>query len=116
MELTALYTVFPQYGIDFRDIVAAEMSRRRLSSLVYWSRQKRALAPVLTADADTLAALGLSAVADARTVPALARALAGVLADVCRDDYAARPDDAALNSNYIRAACAAREARQGARE
>lgn len=59
VELQAVYTAYPEFGISYGDIIRYELRRLHCSPLVYWSQQRRALRPLLAADAETLRALGL---------------------------------------------------------
>lgn len=58
------------------DLERAMMKELRLSPLVYWSCQKRAVAPLLAAGGDTLRALGVPVEGEPGTVHALALAVA----------------------------------------
>lgn len=58
-ELYSLALVFPEYQISFGLLVKTLLRERKISPLVFWSRIKRDLYDVLTADDDTLEAMGL---------------------------------------------------------
>lgn len=88
-DCTALMILFPQYGYSLADVAALGRRQRKLSPVVYWSRMKRVIAPLLEADAATLHALGLLSAASAPvpdTVPAMAAMIAAALADGWRSD------------------------------
>lgn len=48
-----------QYRVTVSDMAALLMQQRKLSPLVFWSRMKRAIRPLIEADATTLRALGV---------------------------------------------------------
>lgn len=77
----ALLRRFPDLRVGSHEIAAYDMSVRHCSPLVYWSNMKRAIAPAVEADRDTLRALlGFSLPGEGGiTVYALAVALSGSL-------------------------------------
>ena len=88
-DSTALVILFPRYGYGLSDVAALGRRQRKLSPVVYWSRMKRAIAPLLAADAATLHALGLLSAAAAPvpdTVPGMAAMIAAALAARWRPD------------------------------
>lgn len=58
-DLYGLMSRFPQYHVTVADLARLRMGERKLSPLVFWSRMKRAIRPLLEADAETLRALGV---------------------------------------------------------
>lgn len=71
------------------DLERGLMKEYRVSPLIFWSNQKRAVRPLLAAGGDTLRALGLPVEAEPRSVHELAEAVAEVLAeDMGPRDYA----------------------------
>lgn len=67
-------------------LVSTGMMRElRVSPLVFWSNIKRELRPILTADPDTLRALGLPVQGQLQTVYDVAQALVDVLAPEVED-------------------------------
>ncbi len=79
VEFNAMYAAFPDLGVGYGDIIRAELRRLRCSPLLYWGQQRRALRPLLEADALTLRALGLD-VPDDFNCADIARAVSAVLA------------------------------------
>lgn len=81
-DSTALMILFPRFGYSLADVAALGRRQRKLSPVVYWSRMKRAIAPLLAADAATLHALGLlqAAAPVPDTVPGMAALIAAALA------------------------------------
>lgn len=112
VDTAALFAAYPQYHVSFGDVVYFALVQRRLSPVVYWSRQKRQLMPLLGADAETLRALGLGRVCERRTVPILARALAEQLAGCNLDYYIEMCDKVPPLAAAIKAACAERDRRR----
>ena len=58
-DLYALMSRFPQYRVSVADLARLRMQERKLSPLVFWSRMKRAIKPLVEAEAETLRALGV---------------------------------------------------------
>lgn len=58
-DLYGLMSRFPQYSVTVSDLAVMAMRERKLSPKVFWSRMKRAIRPLLEADAETLRALGV---------------------------------------------------------
>lgn len=116
VENTAIFASYPQYHISYGDVVHYCMVQRHLSPTVYWARQKRQLAPLLSADNGTLRALGLGRVCDRRTTPVLARALGEQLAAANLDYYIELCDSVPPLADAIRAACAERDRRRAGRD
>lgn len=112
VDTTALFAAYPQYHISYGDVVYFSMVQRRYSPVVYWSRQKRQLMPLLGADDETLRALGLGHVCERRTVPILARALGEQLAAINLDYYISLCDTVPPLAAAIMAACAERDRRR----
>lgn len=82
-DSTALLILFPRYGYSLADVAALGRRQRKLSPVVYWSRMKRAIAPLLAAESATLHALGLLSADSAPvpdTVPGMAALIAAALA------------------------------------
>lgn len=77
----ALVRRFPDLHIGCHDLVTYDLRVRHCSPLVYWSNMRRAIAPALDADRDTLKALlGFSVPGEGNiTVYALAVSLSGSL-------------------------------------
>lgn len=76
---SAQLLAFPELGSGTWGVATYVMKQRRWSPLVYWSRIKRAARPILDAEDETLAGLGLS-LEGKRSAYALAHAAAVVLA------------------------------------
>lgn len=112
VDTAALCAAYPQYHISFGDVVYFSLVQRRYSPVVFWARQKRQLMPLLGADAETLQALGLGRVAERRTVPILARALAEQLAECSLDYYVEMCEKMPPLAAAIKAACAERDMRR----
>lgn len=74
----AMGVVYPDYGIDMHAVERAWLRDASVSPVVFWGRIKSTLRPLLEADFDTLAALGLRPYD--RTGRALARAAAEAMA------------------------------------
>ena len=47
------------YGVTVADLARMLMNQRRLSPMVFWSRMKRAIRPLISAEQSTLTALGV---------------------------------------------------------
>lgn len=58
-DVYGLMSRFPQYSVTVADLAALLMRQRRLSPRVFWSRMKRAVRPLIEAEAETLRALGV---------------------------------------------------------
>ena len=85
----ALLRRFPDLRVGSHEIAAYDMSVRHCSPLVYWSNMRRAIAPAVEADRDTLRALlGFSLPGEGKiTVYALAVALSGSLSLITAEWY-----------------------------
>lgn len=85
----ALVRRFPDLRIGCHELVGYELRLRHCSPLVYWSNMRRAIAPALDADRETLAALlGFSVPGEGKiTAYALAVSLSGSLALLTADWY-----------------------------
>lgn len=83
----ALLLQFPELQSGTWAVATSVMRQRHWSPMVYWSRQKRVLKPLLEAEASTLEALGLK-LGDKHTVYALAHAAASCIAARGEGDYA----------------------------
>ena len=79
-ELLGLMMAFPELGVNDHLLTRSYLRTLRMSPLVFWSRMKRDLAPILEAEDITLDALGVPPVYS-RTCPALVGAVAAALAD-----------------------------------
>lgn len=58
-DLYGLMSRYPQYSVTVADLAALLMRQRKLSPKVFWSRMKRAIRPLVEAEAETLRALGV---------------------------------------------------------
>lgn len=58
-DLYGLMSRYPQYSVTVADLATLLMRQRKLSPKVYWSRMKRAIRPLIEAEAETLRALGV---------------------------------------------------------
>lgn len=58
-ELYGLMSRFPQYRVTVADLAKLRMKERGVSPLVFWSRMKKAIKPLLDTDAETFRALGV---------------------------------------------------------
>lgn len=58
-DMYAIMCRFEQYRVTVADLAAVLMRQRKLSPLVFWSRMRRAVRPLIEADAETLRALGI---------------------------------------------------------
>lgn len=79
-ELLSLMLLYPEFEVNGHLLVRTYMSQKRLSPLVFWSRMKRDVMPILSADDDTLEALGIP-LPKSRTCYDLIKAVAAALAD-----------------------------------
>lgn len=79
VEFNALFLAFPVFGVRYGDIIRAELRRLRCSPMLYWGQQRRALRPLLEADALTLRALGLDVPEDFNAAD-IVRSVSAVLA------------------------------------
>lgn len=83
-DLGALLIRFGSY-YDLGDLERVYMKEQRLSPLVFWSCQKRAVRSLLAAGGDTLRALGVPVEGEPATVHALAVAVAKAQAEGLAD-------------------------------
>lgn len=74
------------HPVRFRDLVSVQLRELRISPLVFWSLQRRALRPLLEADISTLRALGVDLVEPPQTVGALLQGVAASMAAYYADD------------------------------
>lgn len=81
---TLLYKFYPDQYTIF-DLARAFMADLHYSPLVYYSRIKRAILPILSAEHSVLVALGLPEECEFDSVPRLAHALACVLKENVSD-------------------------------
>lgn len=96
-----LYRFYPgKYQIF--DIARALMAELKYSPLVFYSRMKRALAPIFAADPETLAAMGLPMQSRVLTVPDLAHRIATVCSHYVPDSDAAIAADIAQRVDFVR--------------
>ena len=58
-DLYGLMSRFPQYKVTVADLAYILMRQRHLSPRVFWSRMKKAIRPLIEAEAETLRALGV---------------------------------------------------------
>jgi len=58
-DLYGLMSRFPQYRVTVADLARLRMQERKMSPMVFWSRMKRAIKPLVEAEAETLRALGV---------------------------------------------------------
>lgn len=58
-DLYGLMSRFPQYRVTVADLAKLRMKERKMSPLVFWSRMKKAIKPLLDTDAETFRALGV---------------------------------------------------------
>lgn len=87
IDLTELYSCCLKFhDVRFRDLVAVQLRELRISPLIFWSLQRRALRPLMEAEADTLRALGLALRDRPQTIAALVQAVAATLAGTYADD------------------------------
>lgn len=87
IDLVELYSCCLKYHpVRFRDLVSAHLRDLRISPLIFWSQQRRALRPLMEADMDTLRALGVALVEPPQTVAALVQAVAATMAATYQDD------------------------------
>ena len=88
VSLSAEVLRFPELGCGTWAVAKQFIRERRWSPLVYWSRIKKAVRPLLEAAPDTLAALGLTIDGDKQmTAYALAHAVAVSIAQRYEGDY-----------------------------
>jgi hypothetical protein len=71
---------YPELNLSTWAVASAVMRERHWSPMIYWGRQKKLFKPLLEAEAETLAALGLT-IGEKRTMYALAHAVAAALAE-----------------------------------
>lgn len=90
VEFYSVQLLFPELEVNKRLLVKMMLKKQKISPLVFWSRMKRALLPILSADCETLRALGCP-LPDSRTCPdlvdSLAHALAGHVEEQHRERY-----------------------------
>ncbi len=93
LDITQMWSIqllFPELEVTRRALVRMVLRKKKISPLVYWSRMKRDLLPVLSAESDTLELLGCPLPVE-RTCPdlmdALARATAGHVEPEHREKY-----------------------------
>ena len=79
-ELLALCMAFPEYQVNGHLLVKTLLRQKRISPLVFWSRMKRDLMPILSADDETLDALGIP-LPKSRTCYDLIKAVAAAICD-----------------------------------
>lgn len=82
-EFGAMFQHYPQYKVTIASLAQYAQRSQRLSPLVYWSRMKHDLRPVIEASASTLKALGLAGAPTDRdlTCPEIARMVAEYIAE-----------------------------------
>lgn len=81
IDLTELFSCTIKYHpVRFRDLLRVQLREQRISPLVFWSLQKRALRPLFEADLSTLKALGCDLEEAPQTVSALVCGVAGAMA------------------------------------
>lgn len=76
------------HPVRFHDLLSVQLRELRISPLVFWSLQKRALRPLLEADLSTLKALGCEFDEAPQTVAALVQGVAAAMAARYDDDDA----------------------------
>lgn len=87
IDLTELYSCCLKFHeVRFRDLVGVHLRDLRISPLIFWSQQRRALRPLMEADGDTLRALGLALRDRPQTIAELVQAVAATLAGTYADD------------------------------
>ena len=74
------------HPVRFKDLVSVHLRDLKVSPLIYWSQQRRAVRPLLEADADTLRALGVKIVEPPQTTAALVQAVAATMAATYSED------------------------------
>ena len=103
---TALFYRFPELGCGYYDACKRRLRELRWSPLAFYTRIKRALAPVFAADRQTLEALGLQIEAEVLTVPVLVKAVAARMAESI-------PDSAFADAQGMAALCSERSTKGG---
>ena len=79
-ELLGLMYAFPEYQVNDHLLVQTYLKQKKLSPMVFWGRIKRDILPILSADDETLNALGCP-LPETRNSAELMRCLARALAD-----------------------------------
>ena len=98
IDLTEMYSVqllFPELEVSKRLIVKMLLSKKGISPLIFWSRMKRYLLPILSADSETLAARGCP-LAAVRTCPDLVEVLAVATAGHIESEHREKYRDVAV--------------------
>lgn len=99
-ECYSVALLFPELGVTKRLLVKRLLRDHRLSPLVFWSRMKRDLLPILSADSELLDSLGLPLERE-RTCPDLVEAVAAALSV----EMASHPEDFREIAERVRSLC-----------
>lgn len=89
------------HPVRFKDLVAVHLRDLRVSPLIYWSQQRRAVRPLLEADADTLRALGVKIAEPPQTTAALVQAVAATMAST----YSGEDSELKMIADGVAALC-----------
>lgn len=73
--LVQLFRTHKDENIYFQDVVSAMCRENNISELVFWSRIKRTIRPLLDADNRVLQALGVKCYAHYHTVPVMVQSI-----------------------------------------
>lgn len=109
VQMWSIQLLFPELEVNRRSLVRMVLRKKGISPMVYWSRMKRDLLPVLSAESDTLECLGLPLPVE-RTCPDLVDALARATAGHIEAEHREKYRDVAT---YIQRLCIESERKKG---